>query len=286
MAEGIEIVIDPKKILTHGIYIVIIIVLAVLLITHWKGGSCDVDKQAKETDVQAGAGLNQTNQTNLTAATSAAILCSNGIKDQDESDVDCGGSTCDKCAEFKSCNVNADCESGWCRDSIKCLTPTCDDGVKNKDETNIDCGGHCKSTKGEFYYDGACHKEVKLSYSGRVDLTIVDVDTSVNSDSGYAKVESVQFKVSNGKEAALVVTAYIYARDRHGMSYYESSTTGDEIPMKTIEIPSLAQGANYTETVTIARTLTETEPDEEYQIVIELRDDDDELVKSATWTNS
>jgi len=285
MGEGMEIVIKPIH-LERFIYAVVIIALAVLLIIKWGGGSCDADKQAKATDVQAGARLNQTNLTNLNATANQTNLCANGIKDQGESDVDCGGGSCPKCSEFKLCNVNADCVSGWCRDQMKCLTPSCDDGLKNKDETNIDCGGHCTSTKGEFYYDGACHKEAKPSYSGRVDLTILDVDTSVNADSGYAKIESVQFKVSNGKEAALVVNAYIYARDSSGMPYYESSVTGDEIPVKTIEIPSLAQGTNHTETVTIARTLTETEPDEDYRVVIELMDEDDELVKSATWTNS
>ena len=43
------------------------------------------------------------------------VSCFNGIKDGDESGVDCGGS-CVPCA-------------------------TCDDGIKNGDETGIDCGG-------------------------------------------------------------------------------------------------------------------------------------------------
>src|SRR6185369_15471849 len=37
--------------------------------------------------------------------------CKNGVKDLDESDVDCGGADCDKCAHGKPCNQAADCVS-------------------------------------------------------------------------------------------------------------------------------------------------------------------------------
>ncbi|MGU7774993.1 YncE family protein [Burkholderia sp. MR1-5-21] len=36
------------------------------------------------------------------------------VKDDLETDVDCGGPVCPKCAQFKSCNVNADCQSNQC----------------------------------------------------------------------------------------------------------------------------------------------------------------------------
>lgn len=44
--------------------------------------------------------------------------CSNGIQDQGEEGIDCGGS-CTSC-------------------------PTCTDGIKNGNETDVDCGGNCK----------------------------------------------------------------------------------------------------------------------------------------------
>ncbi len=50
--------------------------------------------------------------------------CSDGIKNQDETDIDCGG-ICDPC-------------------------PTCSDGIKNQDETDIDCGGICDPCKPEI----------------------------------------------------------------------------------------------------------------------------------------
>lgn len=44
--------------------------------------------------------------------------CTDGLKNGDETGIDCGGSTCDPC-------------------------PTCTDGLLNGDETGVDCGGSC-----------------------------------------------------------------------------------------------------------------------------------------------
>ena len=38
-----------------------------------------------------------------------ASHCSNGAADGDETDVDCGGPTCNKCTKFRRCLVNTDC---------------------------------------------------------------------------------------------------------------------------------------------------------------------------------
>jgi hypothetical protein len=43
--------------------------------------------------------------------------CTNGVRDGDESDVDCGGS-CPRCAAGKSCVANTDCQSGSCRAAV------------------------------------------------------------------------------------------------------------------------------------------------------------------------
>jgi len=67
--------------------------------------------------------------------------CNDGIKNQDETDVDCGGS-CSKCSTGRTCNTDSDCLSNYCYDGI-CRIPTCNDGIKNQDETDVDCGGSC-----------------------------------------------------------------------------------------------------------------------------------------------
>ncbi|MBW2986521.1 hypothetical protein KY333_04080, partial [Candidatus Woesearchaeota archaeon] len=69
----------------------------------------------------------------------APPICSNGDRDGDESDVDCGG-ICTGCALGKNCLQNNDCDSLYCADG-KCETPTCTDGIRNGAETDVDCGG-------------------------------------------------------------------------------------------------------------------------------------------------
>ncbi|MEK6816610.1 MAG: hypothetical protein AABY09_03280 [Nanoarchaeota archaeon] len=74
--------------------------------------------------------------------------CGDGIKNQDETDVDCGGNNCrirNKCALGKLCIVNTDCLSNNCTGlSVKTCKagPTCNDGIKNGLETSVDCGGN------------------------------------------------------------------------------------------------------------------------------------------------
>jgi len=70
--------------------------------------------------------------------------CDDGLKNGDETDVDCGG-TCSKCVDTKVCSGASDCSSGVCTDG-HCAKPQCVDGVKNGTETDIDCGGSCGST--------------------------------------------------------------------------------------------------------------------------------------------
>jgi hypothetical protein len=68
--------------------------------------------------------------------------CTDGIVDGTETDVDCGGDVCPKCADGKKCNIAMDCADGVCSGTPKtCQAPTCTDGVKNGLETDVDCGG-------------------------------------------------------------------------------------------------------------------------------------------------
>jgi hypothetical protein len=47
-----------------------------------------------------------------------APTCSDGLRNGDESDVDCGGPLCARCAVSARCNVNGDCVSGRCNDQF------------------------------------------------------------------------------------------------------------------------------------------------------------------------
>jgi hypothetical protein len=71
----------------------------------------------------------------------ATATCTDMVKNGDETDVDCGGTACSKCADTKGCNAASDCKSGVCGNDHKCAVPTCMDGVQNGTESDLDCGG-------------------------------------------------------------------------------------------------------------------------------------------------
>eukprot|EP00735_Rhodelphis_limneticus_P012332 TRINITY_DN5569_c0_g1::TRINITY_DN5569_c0_g1_i1::g.9344::m.9344 TRINITY_DN5569_c0_g1::TRINITY_DN5569_c0_g1_i1::g.9344 ORF type:complete len:334 (-),score=34.82,CD34_antigen/PF06365.7/0.12,DUF2762/PF10960.3/0.23 TRINITY_DN5569_c0_g1_i1:251-1165(-) len=80
--------------------------------------------------------------------------CHDGEANGDETDVDCGTS-CPKCQVTQLCQVDKDCDTGYCGQftwdsaghltDLRCLKPICTDGVENGDETDVDCGGSCDS---------------------------------------------------------------------------------------------------------------------------------------------
>ena len=75
----------------------------------------------------------------------ACPTCNDGIKNGTETGVDCGGS-CSPCSAPPSCTdgikngqeTGVDCGGPICQ-----ACPTCNDGIKNGTETGIDCGGSC-----------------------------------------------------------------------------------------------------------------------------------------------
>jgi hypothetical protein len=83
-----------------------------------------------------------------TANKCAAATCPDSHQNQDETDVDCGGTMCPaRCDASQKCILGSDCLSGVCKPSATmgmpntCQAQTCTDGVKNGDEEGIDCGG-------------------------------------------------------------------------------------------------------------------------------------------------
>jgi hypothetical protein len=56
-------------------------------------------------------------------AVSTTPTCSDGLKNQGESDVDCGG-PCGKCASGKTCAKDAECASAYCKNSECAVRPT------------------------------------------------------------------------------------------------------------------------------------------------------------------
>ena len=75
----------------------------------------------------------------------AAAVCDDGIRNGNETDVDCGGDCNVKCGAGKFCLLDVDCQFGQCLD-VFCAADHCGDGVENQGniETDVDCGGECR----------------------------------------------------------------------------------------------------------------------------------------------
>jgi hypothetical protein len=74
----------------------------------------------------------------------AAPSYTDGLKNGDETGIDCGGPKApNRCATGQSCKANADCNNVLCDigKTDLCKAPAYDDGLKNGDESGIDCGG-------------------------------------------------------------------------------------------------------------------------------------------------
>ena len=68
------------------------------------------------------------------------VSCTDTTKNDNETDVDCGGACGNTCLDGKNCKVNGDCASNSCF-SGKCIS--CFDNAKNGTEAGVDCGGSC-----------------------------------------------------------------------------------------------------------------------------------------------
>eukprot|EP01050_Picozoa_sp_SAG11_P025034 SAG11_NODE_5519_length_1537_cov_1.500000_1_plen_189_part_10 len=69
---------------------------------------------------------------------SLCASCFNGALDGAESDADCGGTTCQPCADGQACNFGSDCVSLICHEHV-CISHS--NGIQDGDETCPDGGG-------------------------------------------------------------------------------------------------------------------------------------------------
>jgi hypothetical protein len=92
--------------------------------------------------------------------------CTDHVQDLKETDVDCGGGVCPKCANGKKCVVGPrDCASCICQGGA-CAPPLCDDGVLDGCESDTDCGGPCGATCGSSQN---CHTKADCASGSCVD---------------------------------------------------------------------------------------------------------------------
>ncbi|MEO8180305.1 MAG: hypothetical protein ABI895_15825 [Deltaproteobacteria bacterium] len=90
-------------------------------------------------DAECGAG-SFCAETTLRCTPSA---CSDGIRNGEELEADCGGGACPGCPVGNRCNGAEDCLTGVCGAAGTCSAASCNDAVRNQNETGVDCGGSC-----------------------------------------------------------------------------------------------------------------------------------------------
>ncbi len=122
--------------------------------------------------------------------------CTDGEKDGDETDIDCGGS-CPKCDPGKLCGGGNDCISGVCIQG-RCARPTCTDGVKNQDETDVDCGGACVAQGKACNVSKRCNVDTDCA-NGQCDAPTKQcvARCTSNSDCGYLLCSNACIQVAN-----------------------------------------------------------------------------------------
>jgi len=113
--------------------------------------------------------------------------CLDNIKNQDESDTDCGGSACNKCSNEKSCKLKSDCQSDYCNPSTsrcesppqpKCQNECSQAGATQciSSTTRQTCGNHdsdsCLEWGGEISCQFGCANNQCQADQNQPDLTI------------------------------------------------------------------------------------------------------------------
>lgn len=96
----------------------------------------NVDNDTLSTGVSANEKTISTKLASLLGTSASAIgavapsnvleSCYDGAKNNEETDVDCGGGTCSQCPPMKQCNKNLDCQSNLCIASLCADTSSSD----------------------------------------------------------------------------------------------------------------------------------------------------------------
>ncbi len=109
--------------------------------------------------------------------------CFNGVQDEDETDIDCGGASCIACPTCDDGIQNQGEEGVDCGGPCAAVCPTCDDGIQNGDEEDVDCGGsNCEACP---CYDNVVTVTILFdNYPEETSWVIVDADGTVVASGG------------------------------------------------------------------------------------------------------
>jgi len=114
--------------------------------------------------------------------------CDDGIQNQYETDVDCGG-PCSACPSGRECEEDDDCASGYCHTNYTCQITLCENAKKDSSETDIDCGGICVARNKTCALEQNCNinADCTSGFCGangkcRTDPDDIDLDGTTNEE--------------------------------------------------------------------------------------------------------
>ena len=87
------------------------------------GKTCNSNKDCSSFACKEAICVPRTNAPTEAPTKAPTPQCTNGVKNADETDVDCGGSACSPCANGLNCSVSRDCASKFCL-AGRCSAPT------------------------------------------------------------------------------------------------------------------------------------------------------------------
>jgi hypothetical protein len=146
----------------------------------------------------------------VTQKASPTVSCNDGVRNQDETNIDCGG----VCTSVNGVYWYDNACHSTPKTGPQPPTGTCSDGMRNQDETNIDCGGACASVNGAYWYDYACHKTSKTTTPTTPDKPsvqeiIIQASAAAVNNPEQAKSICMQLETSSDKDTCFEKIAEI-----------------------------------------------------------------------------
>ena len=143
---------------------------------------------------------------NIQGASGPVETCNDGIQNNGETGVDCGGPNCAACPTCNDGKKNGqetgiDCGGPDC---VPCSTPTptCNDGIKNGDETGIDCGGSSCAPCAISY----CSSKGNVTYEYIQSVVLGSISNTSNKDGGYGNYLNLSTSASIGQMVQFILT--------------------------------------------------------------------------------
>lgn len=159
--------------------------------------------------------------------TCSPASCGDGSINGEETDLNCGGSVCPKCAIGQTCSAGTDCLSGVCG-GTQCQ-PSCADGLVNQDETDVDCGGTCAPCA----FEQGCDLDEDCTTGncagttcGPVTLLLSEVRTR---GPNAGNDELIEIYNPGNLPVTLTSDIVVVARSKQGQSYVDKWMAGGQV---------------------------------------------------------